>query len=264
MANAAVAMRDDEALFYNPAQIGLVRSASIAWQRAGDATLRAASAVFRADSLGVGVGARHLDLDAADLPLSAPLVGDEGPLPASSLAIVAGAARPVKGVRVGAVVGYGEDRVGDQRSGHTVLDVGVARSIIVGHWPRGVVQVGLALQHLGGRSTIGDTKVYPPTSVTAGANLESYPLGSFDIAGGVALSVRRDGRVVPRTGWELSWFWIDGYAVQARAGVRRPEFDGQSAITLGLGLLRDNISLDYAFEPARDIPESHRVGIRVR
>lgn len=282
MANASVAVRDVEALYYNPAEIGVgppiidsraeprpVHSAAVAWQRMGTATLHSVGAVFQAGTVGIGVGARHLDLDAAGLPLSASEAGFENALPASSIALVAGAAREVKGVRLGASVTYGSDQAGDQRSGSTMFDFGVAKAIRffaapLGSTP-GPLHVGIAVQHLGARATLdGGSAVRPPTVVTVGANLESFPKGVFDISGGVGISVRRDGRVIPRTGWELAWFWIDGYAIEARAGARRPEFDGQSPVTLGLGALRDNISLDYAFEPAFDLPPSHRVGIRVR
>jgi hypothetical protein len=65
-------------------------------------------------------------------------------------------------------------------------------------------------------------------------------------------------------GWEVAWVWLDRHAIAVRAGLRRPELDGQSAVTLGLGVMRDNLSLDYALEPGARMPVSHRVGVRVR
>ncbi|HYD53366.1 MAG TPA: hypothetical protein VEA99_12085 [Gemmatimonadaceae bacterium] len=261
MANAAMGSRDDEVLFYAPAQLVVARGLGASWQRMGEADLRGVSAVFQSSGFGFGVGAQHLGFHApAGLPVAPRAVGEDARVdaPAASSSLAAGVARVVKGVRLGLVGRATEDLADGRRARRATVDLGAGRAI-------GPLHVGLSVQHLGAASDVATLRVRPPTQATVGFNGDGLPLlGSFDLAGGASLSVQRGGRVVPRTGWELSWVWIEGYALQGRVGARRPEWEGQSPLTFGVGFMRDNVSLDYTFEPADGAPTSHRVGIRVR
>jgi len=259
MAGASIATRDDEVIWYGPAQLVVARGASASWQRIGDADLRGVSAAFQSGALGIGIGAQYLAYAApAGAPFATWQVGrtDAG-APASSLELAAGVARTVKGVRTGIVGRLVEEDPGEARAIRGTVDVGAGRTI-------GPVTAGIAVQHLGRDADAGAIAVRMPTQVTLGANGDLLSVGAFDLAGGASVSVQRGGRIVPRTGWELGWVWIEGHALQGRVGMHRPEWDGQSWLALGLGLTRDNLSLDYAFEPAADAPASHRVGVRVR
>ena len=279
MANASVTPRDDEAVFYNPAEIGAprpisdprmplttVHSAGISWQRTGNATLHALGAVFETGALGIGLGARHLGFEDSELPLSLSHVGEKGMNSASSIAFTAGVARLEKGVRVGISATYAEDRLSGQVSAHTTFDVGIAQALTFFATPfmasPGPFHLGLAVQNIGQSSVINGRRINAPLMITAGAGLESFPHRSLDISGNVSLSVRRDGRWIPRTGWELAWAWLDRYAIAARAGLRRPEYRKQSPVTFGVGLMRDNVSIHYAFEPGVDTHARHQVGLR--
>lgn len=260
MADAMLGARDDEALFYSPAQLVIARGTSASWTGADDVRLRTVAAAFQVGTLGVAAGARVLDFHAFALPFTASdFAGDLG-APATSLALTAGAARTVKGFRLGATVSYGQDQLRDTRVARTTADVGIAR-------PVGPVTVALAAQNLGTSSDDEGVSTSPPTRVSLGFNGDGLSLGSsFDLAGGAAFGVNRDGRVLARTGWELSWVWIEGYALATRVGVRRPEWHDQSPVTLGAGLrLHDNYFLDWAFEPTSgDLPASNRIGLRIR
>lgn len=259
MANASIATRDDEVLWYGPAQLVVARGASASWQRIGDADLRGVSAAFQSGSLGIGIGAQYLAYAApAGAPFAPWQVGrNDGGAPASSLELAAGVARTFKGIRTGIVGRLVEEDPGAARAIRGTLDLGAGRTI-------GPVTAGIAVQHLGRDADAGAISVRLPTQVTLGVNGDVFSKGAFDLAGGASVSLLRGGRVVPRTGWELGWVWIEGHALQGRVGLHRPEWEGQSWLTLGLGLTRDNLSLDYAFEPEADAPASHRVGVRVR
>ena len=281
MANASVTPRDDEALFYNPAEIGVnrpitdnrmpvtpVHSAGISWQRIGNATLHTAGAVFQAGRAGVGIGARRLTFESSGLPITASSIGDDGSQSGSSVAIVAGVSRRIRGVSVGVAANYGEDRVGAEAARRTTFDVGFAKAISFFASPFLIrpnpFHLGLSIQNLGASTVVNGVRTRAPTMITAGAGVETYPRRTFDISGNASVSVRRDGRVIPRTGWELAWTRLDRHTIAARAGLRWPEFEGQSPVTFGLGLIRDDVYLDYAFEPAFDMHTSHRIGLRVR
>lgn len=259
MANASIASRDDEVIWYGPAQLVTARGASASWQRIGDADLRGVSAAFQSGSLGIGIGAQYLAYAApSGAPFAPWRVGqsDDGS-PASSLELAAGVARTFKGIRTGIVGRLVEENPGDARVIRGTFDVGAGKTI-------GPVTAGIAVQHIGRDADAGQLAVRMPTQVTLGFNGDGLPLGVFDLAGGASVSLQRSGRIVPRTGWELGWVWIEGHALQARFGMHRPEWEGQSWLSLGLGLTRDNLSLDYAFEPEADAPASHRFGIRIR
>lgn len=243
MADAALGTRDAEALLHDPAQLPYARGAGASWHRLGEATMLAVVASLPAGGFSAGVAAQHLGTETT-----------------SGTALVAGVARVVKGLRVGVAGRYAEERSATSRFRSRTADVGVGRAM-------GPVQLGLAVQHLGASLRDGDARIHPPTRALLGFNGEGLPLGPFDFAGGAAVGVQRDGRVLARTGWELGWVWIEGHALQGRLGLRRPEYDGQSSVTLGAGLVRDAYALDYTFEPARSSsrhPAVHRVGLRVR
>ena len=260
MADAMLGARDDEALFYSPGQITVARGASASWLASdGSLTQRTVAAAFQVGALGVAVGARHLDFHALALPLTADDVDDDVGEAGTSLALSFGAGRTIKGFRVGAALTYGEDRLGATRLGRSSADVGVAKLV-------GPVAVALAVQNLWPGSDAGGVSTHAPTRASLGFNGDGYPLFRwFDLSGGAALSVDRDGRIGARTGWELAWAWIEGYALAGRLGLRRPDWEGQSPVTLGLGLLvHDNYSIDFAHEPSGDLGASYRVGVRVR
>lgn len=243
MGDAAMGTRDAEALLHDPAQLPYARGAGASWHRMDAASMLAVVASLPAGGFSAGVAAQQLTSGEA-----------------SGTTLVAGVARVVKGVRVGVAGRYAEERTAATRFRSHTADVGLGRAV-------GPLQVGLAVQHLGATLRDGDARVRPPTRALLGFNGEGLPVGPFDFSGGSAIGVRRDGRVLVRSGWELGWVWIEGHALQGRVGVRRPEYDGQSPVTLGAGLARDAYALDYAYEPARashGTPAVHRVGVRVR
>jgi hypothetical protein len=174
----------------------------------------------------------------------------------TSVALVAGLARTIKGIQLGAATRWAEDRLGDDSRGRVTLDVGAAKDL-------GVVSAGVAVQSLP-LDRLRDDDPRLPTRVALGVNTQARPTGPFDISGNAAVALLRDGRVMPRVGTEVGWSWLDGYAIQLRGGWRRPDFDGPRPWVLGAGVQRDNLSIDYAWEPFDGRDAVHRVGVRIR
>ena len=212
----------------------------------------------------VGLAVQYLDYGAAAARLPDATRDGAGALPrrggvsASSLSAAVGYARPLMGLRVGVLAKYAEERLGDARDGTLAVDVGAGAMMVQR------LAVSLGVQNLGPGLRLAGTRAPLPTRVTLGASGAGLPLtGWFDLGASAAVSVLRGGRVVGGAGVEGSIVPIEGYAVSLRAGARRPVDPREQAVTAGIGLTRDRVSLDYAFEPfvGRD---AHRVGIRVR
>ena len=85
----------------------------------------------------------------------------------------------------------------------------------------------------------------------------------FDFNATGAVSVLRDGFIVPAGGGEMSYSWLDGYTVILRAGGRRPE-RGEDPFTAGLGFTVDRLSIDYALETLSGSRVANRIGLRIR
>ena len=213
----------------------------------------------------VGLAMQYLDYGAVSARLPDATRDGTGSLPrrgpqsASSLAATVGYARPFMGLRVGVAAKYAEEQLGDARDGTMAVDVGVASAVYQNR-----LVVSLGAQNLGAGLHLAGATAPLPTRVTLGASGTGLPLATwFDLGASASLSVLRGGRVVGGAGLEGAIIPVEGYALTLRAGARRAADPGERPVTAGLGLTRDRVSLDYAFEPfaGRD---AHRVGIRVR
>jgi hypothetical protein len=101
-----------------------------------------------------------------------------------------------------------------------------------------------------------------PLRTTLGA-ARGWSTNVFDFNATGAVSVLRDGFVVPAGGGEMSYSWLDGYTVILRAGGRRPEH-GENPFTAGLGFTVDRLSIDYALETLSGSRVANRIGLRIR
>lgn len=260
LGNADVAGRDVDVLFYNPAQLVTARGVGVAVQRYRSAsTLQTMSGAIAFGSGGLGIGVQMLDfgVDPGVYPATKASLLRRGPVVASSLAATVGIGTEFKGINVGASGKYVEDRFGNARAGVAALDLGASDDY-------GPVTIGLAVQNIGPDLQFGGVLAQLPTRVTLGAAGGGRPVGPFDLAASTALSVLRNGRVIPAAGVELGWTWLDGYTLAARAGVRAVDGDAESPVTLGAGISVDRLTLDYSYEMFYGGQPSHRVGLRVR
>jgi hypothetical protein len=261
--NAYVGVRDPEAVFYNPAQLGVRPGIAVSVERYGsNATATSFSNTYVFGRFGFGLGVQHLDYDISSdgYPAAAPngeTLIEGGGFSASSLVAAAAAEMAFKGIRWGVTAKVAEDRHARVRDGVLLADVGAAKEI-------SLVTVGVTVQNLGGSPRLLGTSAALPTRVVLGAAAAGYPLGPFDLAASSAVSVRRGGRVAPMGGVELGYVPIDGITFAGRVGARLPEKNAEAPITLGGSFTFDRVSFDYAFEPYQGQGSGHRVGVRIR
>ncbi|MEP7383947.1 MAG: hypothetical protein ABI910_19860, partial [Gemmatimonadota bacterium] len=247
MGGLTAATQDVDAVFGNPALVGGNNTMSLSGGRyPGGASTGHLATAMNVGSLGIGVGVAMLDAPSltSTFPLRSPVLLDGGDLPASSLAATVAASFAWKGMRWGAAAKYAEERASLVRGGSVAADVGVSKDI-----RNGSITTGLMLQNLG-RALSGDGSGRDlPARIALGVGRSGYGLGKwFDLGGAANLAVRRDGRVLPSAGGELTYVPIEGVSFSLRAGGRTPELRAQQPLTAGLGLMLDRVSLDYGWE----------------
>ena len=282
MGGSYVAARGSETVFYNPAQVGLQAGVATSVERYESASthvaLSAANALGGRFAFGYGVGVSYLTYYTTPVSVSPPCPDcrddllARGTTPASSLAGTLAANMRAFGTRWGAAVKYLGEQRETSRAGGFALDVGAARDIA--NLPLvNTITVALAAQNLGADFDLplrgvarAESRAELPTRGTLGAYTSGYALGTWvDVSAQAAVSVLRDGFVSPSAGAELSYVPLDGWALDLRAGLRRPpEGSGERPLTLGAGVSLDRFSLDYAFQSFGGSGQAHRVGIRVR
>ena len=266
MGNVAVAGRDDDVLFYNPAQLVAARGTSVSMEQfSSTAHTGSLSTVIRFNSGGVAIGATMAEFDSplAAYPVARADLVSGGPVLGSSGSLVIGAAQVIKSIRIGGAAKFVDERIGPTRSARGVFDVGLGRDFF-GY------AFGLAVQNIGasfepttppGSEFIRRGSRMPLRS-TFGA-MRGWNTTTFDFTATAAVSVLRDGFVVPAGGAEMFYSWLSGYTVVVRAGGRRPE-TGEGPLTAGAGLTVDRLSLDYAVETLSGSRFGHRIGLRIR
>lgn len=265
MGNAFTAGRGPDVVFSNPAQMLQGRGSGLAVTRIGShSTMGSGSTVGALGAVAVGAGIQYLRFDStspADPFIAPPLLTAGGPVASASLAAVVAAGLRWKGVRWGAAVRYVEEHVGGARDGGVTADVGAAREF-------GRVTLAVAVQHLGSGLALPGARSELPTLVSLGAALPTISFGTyFDFTALAAVSVTRDGRILPGGGAELSVEPVGGWTLALRTGVRRRDerpFDSSWAPTLGAAFGLDRFALEYGFEPTRGPGATHRLGVRIQ
>jgi hypothetical protein len=260
--DAWVAGRGAEVLFYNPAQIGVLRGSTISVQRFGDAATQGTlSTVGPFGKIWIGAGVQYLDYHASSFFTPPGSLTLRGSVNAASMAATVAAAFRFKGVRFGVGAKYLEERVGGARGNGAAFDFGAAREVRR-------ATVALAVQNLGADLDLPGQEAELPARVTLGLTSPSIRVSTFFDAG-IALAVSReqDGRIVPAGGAELIYEPVGGWYFVARAGARRvrsgPE-RAESPVTFGGSFGLDRFWLDYAFQPYKGPGAAHRLGIRIQ
>jgi hypothetical protein len=260
LGDAGVAGRDDDVLFYNPAQLTIVRGVTVSAQRyAPGNTSGAMSTVFAFAAGGIGIGVQWVGFstNAPGFPYSPATLHSTGPSTASSAAASVGFGRAFKGTRFGLAAKIAQESAPQARSTSAFVDIGVEKDF------RQLFGVGLSVQNIGfegedlTRFTLGTHAEAPLVRLVKPGN----PF--VDVGFAAQVSVREDGWVKPAGGAELGIAWIQGYFVMLRAGTRRPE-PGERPFTAGLGFNADRVRVDYALETRDAGNVAHRVGVRVR
>src|SRR3954464_6202525 len=149
MADIGIASRDDDVIFYNPAQLVNARGTSMSFERmTANVFGGTMSSVLRFGSGGLGVGVNYLEYRQdffTVYPISRDdiLRSSDASSGAESLLAALGYAQTFHGFRIGAAANYAVDEVGTDRFRNVVGDIGVSRDF-------NRLTAGLSLQHLGG------------------------------------------------------------------------------------------------------------------
>ncbi|HVA56382.1 MAG TPA: hypothetical protein VNF92_00715 [Gemmatimonadaceae bacterium] len=258
MANADMGGRESDVIFYNPAQLAVAHGsdASAELYTHGDllATLSTETGLA-GGALGVGVQSLTFS-SASDTYASPTELGTRGPLASSGLILAAGYAHSLFGFRAGANVKVLQQQIGSASDTRAALDAGLSYDL----W-RGTA--GLSVQNVGPDLRTFNGHVSQPTQANLGFSSGRYEAGPLDLSAAATGSVLRGRTFVAGGGGEVSYSWLDGYAVSARAGVRRAA-EGEGPWTAGVGISADRFELDYAFESRAGRPGAHRIGIHIR
>ncbi|MFI5229917.1 MAG: hypothetical protein ACHQWU_12665, partial [Gemmatimonadales bacterium] len=137
--------RDDDVLFYNPAQLVNARGTSLSAERfSATAHDGALSSVGRFNGGGIGIGASYAEFSSAPgvYPVDRPAFNEGGTSTDMDAELVAGIGQVYFKTRVGLAAKYVAEDVGGARSGRGAIDLGLERDFFG-------LAVGLAAQNIG-------------------------------------------------------------------------------------------------------------------
>jgi hypothetical protein len=252
--------RDIEAIFGNPALLGVAPGTVAGVGRFDAATQLTIASSASLGPFNVGIGAQHLTASTA----LAGLPRDNwsyslqlgGPVAVSSSVGAFGLSMLFRGNRVGAAVKYVEQRTGGLHDGVPSLDLGLTRDV-------SRYLVGITVQNIGAGIHFPNSSAQLPLRVSAGVSSYGWAVGPLDLNGSAGLSVLPDGMLRPAFGLEAAYVPMEGYNFAVRGGLRRPEFRAQRPLNLGASAALDRFALEYAWEDW-DMGRTHRLALRVR
>lgn len=258
LGNAWVAGRDQDVLFYNPAQlIGARQGMDFSITRHGsEGTTATLGSVYAGGkwSMTLGWGVQFADFSVnptTSYPYAPDMLLSSGTASGSSLLAAVGGAITWKGFRFGATGKYATDRVSMPTNtidaaatppishGVIVADLGVARNSLGG-------VLAFSFQNLGGSSNGDGTGIIAPKQALAGWSM-SRQVGPLDLALYTQWTIREDWQAAG-AGAEVGYSWIEGYYVALRAGVRRPESGPEHPFTFGAAFTADRLTIEYGVQ----------------
>lgn len=270
MGDANLASRDDDVIFYGPAQLAVARGTSVAAERYADRFATGSfSTTARLASGGIGIGAQIVEARNID-PCLIPLPNGRPPtkIMTRSLAVV-GAAFPFKRFRFGVAGKYASEQPDNGRTEAFLVDAGVSRDFSLGDFAP--LTAAFSFQSIAPDPTRAIELGVPRRAILGFSS--GGPLGPFDLGvalqGGVehagAGSVEVKNRPTVGGGIEVAYAWLDGYNFSLRAGARTAyAYEVTRHFTAGAGLLLDRLALDYALEELTNARYAYRLGVRLR
>lgn len=269
MGDAGLASRDDDVIFYGPAQLVVARGTSIAGEGYPDKLASGTVATTtRLASGGVGIGAQVME--GRDLGTCAGLPAAEAPAQTLTRSLgVVGGALPFRKFRLGIAAKYAAEQADAARRSALLMDAGVARDFTLADFIP--VTAALAIQNIGPAPTDA-IELGVPRRVALGLS-SGGPVGPVDLAVALEGGLEHTGttsfgirnRPLARGGIEVGYSWLDGYSVALRAGARTAAgYEQARHLTAGAGLEIDRLSIDYAIEDLTGTGFGHRLGIRLR
>lgn len=255
---STTAARDIEAIFGNPAMVGVAAGTIVSIGRFDAATQLTLASSASLGPFSVGIGAQYLDhfSQTIALPYWSYALQVGGERPASSVVGTFALATTIRGNRVGAAVKYVGQRIGPLEDHVPSLDLGIARDV-------SRYTVGLTVQNIGAGIHLLGSGAQLPLRVAAGVSSYGWTVGPFDVNGSAGASILPDGIVLPALGLELGYVPMEGYSVALRAGIRRPELRAQQPVSIGGTAGLDRFALEYAYEDWVH-GAVHRLALRVR
>jgi hypothetical protein len=261
LGDIGVAGRDDDVIFYNPAQLMVARGTSFSLARFSK-TARGGgmSTVLRLGPGAVGFGAHYLEYQVEPLvyPLVRGAVIDAHSALGTSALGTLGYAQTYKGFRFGAAAKYAMDAIDLERYGQLYGDAGLARDFSNGRYT-----AALSVQHMGVALERGSERIKAPTTATLGA-ATSRQLGPLDGVATAGVSYSKLDEVTAGGGVELSWSWLTGYTIAGRAGAHQGRQGEDASFMGGFGFTADRMTFDVAAERLPGNRAGYRAGIRIR
>ena len=271
MGNANLAGRDDDVIFYGPAQLAVARGTSVAAERYFDGLAGGTVATTsRLATGGIGVGAQVVEGRNSDACLQG--LARNGFLRSQTISrtqAVVGAAQTYKRYRVGLAAKYATEQADDSRQSMFLADVGVSHDYSLGDFVP--LTAALAVQSIGGNPTDAFLLGVPRSASLGLAT--GGPVGPFDLALAAQAGAEHTGlgtsnvrnRPMVRGGAEVGYTWLDGYSIAVRVGERTASsWDLTRHATFGVGLVLDRFAFDYAAEQLAASRFGNRFGIRLR
>ena len=258
MGNADMGGRASDVIFYNPAQIALASGSDASAQFYTSANMLVTmSTAFNVGPGALGVGVQSLTFTNPNPNYAFPdALGGSGVEAASGLILAAGYSQRLFGMRAGANVKLMQQTIGADRDTRGALDFGLSRDLLRGTLALVEQNVGPAF-----RTALG--QVPQPARTSLGFSTGRYAVGMLDLSAAATTSLIRGRDVAAGGGGEVSYSWLDGYAVAVRGGLRSAA-QGEGPWTMGFGITDDRVSLDYAFESRDGQHGAHRIGIRIQ
>jgi hypothetical protein len=264
MGDAWVAVRDDAAIFYNPALITPTTNGLYATfaRYASNGTMGTLTNAVAVGPLNLGWGVDVLEFKArsdASYPFTPTDITRAGSRDALSLAASVAANFPFHGFRAGVGMKYAEDRVDGEvgsvaiaplRKGVLLGDAGITHSFMSG-------TAGLAVQNIG-----DDSRVPLPIKTSLGYT-RNISTDDFDFAFAADVS-ERNKWIGGGGGVQMGYGWIEGWSTAIRAGLKRTETSAQRPLSLGGSLNADRLGLDYAIEFFEHSGYAHHLSLRWR
>jgi hypothetical protein len=255
---AGPGIRDIEAIFSNPALVGVTAGTVAGLARYEAATMLTVASATSLGAFSVGIGAQYLDgnADIPRLPFWSHSLRHGGAVAVASAVGAFSLATTFRGWRVGAAAKYLDERHGGFQDGTASLDLGISKDVRR-------FTTGVTVQNIGAGIRYAGISAQLPLRVSAGAAMYGFVAGPLDLGGSTSLAVLPDGSVHPAVGVEAGYVPLDGYLFQARVGLRRPELQAQGPLSFGGSASLDRFTLDYAFEDWSG-SGTHRLALRVR
>src|SRR5689334_17843199 len=157
LGNTGVAGRDDDVIFFNPAQLVIARGFSGSIERYSSTSAGGElSAVTRLNTGGIAIGMKMADYETplGTYPLNRGSMLDPAAGNGTTLEATVGVGQVIKGVRVGLAGKYVEDNVPAIRVSRGAVDVGVSKDFF------GPYTFALAVQNIGASTDVlcGETR----------------------------------------------------------------------------------------------------------